>query len=194
MATTLSNSGVVFPDSTTQITALRKDSANTFTALQTFSANISTDGITEKTSGAGTSISVINGSSSSSGTLTLRSTSSVTKATAGILMIDGITSTSTTTGTLKVTGGVGISENLNVGGTLRVTGGTTLSVALTVPSGGTGFASASTNGIIYGNSSSALQVTAASIPGSNATISYGILTTNVNNVPVWTDVIDGGTY
>jgi hypothetical protein len=56
------------------------------------------------------------GSTSAAGTLTLRSTSSGTKSTAGILMNDGITSSNTTTGTLAVTGGVGISENLNVGG------------------------------------------------------------------------------
>lgn len=60
-----------------------------------------------------TDINIINGSSSSSGTLTLRSTSDATKATAGILMDEGIASTSTTTGTLVVTGGVGISGALN---------------------------------------------------------------------------------
>jgi hypothetical protein len=41
-------------------------------------------------------------------------------------------STTTGTGTLVVTGGVGISENLNVGGTATVTGTTTLNGALTV--------------------------------------------------------------
>ena len=56
------------------------------------------------------------GSTSAAGTLTLRSTSSGTKAAAGILMNDSITSSNTTTGTLVVTGGVGVSENLNVGG------------------------------------------------------------------------------
>ena len=38
----------------------------------------------------------------------------------------GTTSTSTTTGTLKVTGGVGISENVYIGGLLNVAGNTTL--------------------------------------------------------------------
>jgi hypothetical protein len=56
------------------------------------------------------------GSTSAAGTLTLRSTSSGTKASAGILMNDNITSSNTTTGTLVVTGGAGVSENLNVGG------------------------------------------------------------------------------
>lgn len=49
------------------------------------------------------------GSTSNSGTLTLRGTSSATKATASILMSDGVASTTTGTGTLVVTGGVGVS-------------------------------------------------------------------------------------
>jgi cytoskeletal protein CcmA (bactofilin family) len=60
--------------------------------------------------------------------------------------------------------------------------------------GGTGVSSFTTNGVLYGNSSSAIQVTSASNPGSNATTSYGILTTNSTGVPVWTDEIDGGSY
>jgi hypothetical protein len=64
---------------------------------------------------------------------------------------------------------------------------------LTVQYGGTGRSTFTTNGIIYGNSASGLLVTAASNPGSNATTSYGVLTTNGSNVPTWTDVIDGGT-
>jgi hypothetical protein len=57
-----------------------------------------------------------NGSTSSSGTLIMRGTSHATKAAASILMDDNVTSTSTTTGTLVITGGVGLSENLYVGG------------------------------------------------------------------------------
>jgi hypothetical protein len=52
------------------------------------------------------------GSISSGGTLTLNSTSHATKATAGILMNDGIATTSTTTGTLVVTGGIGASGRI----------------------------------------------------------------------------------
>jgi len=72
--------------------------------------------------------------------------------------------------------------------------GLTLNQQLTVPNGGTGVTSFTTNGVIYGNSAGALQVTAASNPGSNATTSYGIMTTDASNVPRWTDTIDGGTY
>jgi hypothetical protein len=71
----------------------------------------------------------------------------------------------------------------------------TLVNALGVPQGGTGTTNFTTKGILYGNSTSALQVTAASDMGvGNATTSYGILTTDSNNTPVWTDVIDCGTY
>ena len=52
------------------------------------------------------------GGSGSSGTLTIRGTSSGTKATASILMTDGVASTTTATGTLVVTGGVGISGQI----------------------------------------------------------------------------------
>jgi len=65
---------------------------------------------------------------------------------------------------------------------------------LLVTHGGTGVGTFTQNGILYGNSTNALQVTSASNPGSNATSSYGILTTDGSNVPTWTDVIDGGSY
>lgn len=69
----------------------------------------------------------------------------------------------------------------------------TLGTDLEVQYGGTGTNTFTANGIIFGNTTGALQVTAASNPGSNATTSYGILTTDGSNVPTWTDVIDGGT-
>ena len=56
---------------------------------------------------------ILSGASSNSATLTIRGTSSATKATASVLMTDAVASTSTTTGTLVVTGGVGISGRLS---------------------------------------------------------------------------------
>jgi len=52
------------------------------------------------------------GSTSNSGTITIRGTSSATKATASVLMTDNVASSSTTTGTLVVTGGLGISGQM----------------------------------------------------------------------------------
>jgi hypothetical protein len=151
-------------------------------------------------------------------------------------------------GSLQVTGGVGIAKNLTIGDALYVTNNakingdlttnqttfnllnataTTLNVGgaattinigatsatvnfgstgtvnigelklttdLAVEYGGTGQSSFTAKGVVYGNGTSGLQVTAASNPGSNATTSYGVLTTDGSNIPVWTDVIDGGTY
>jgi hypothetical protein len=52
------------------------------------------------------------GSTANSGTLTLRGTTSATKATASVLMTDGVASSTTSTGTLAVTGGVGVSGQI----------------------------------------------------------------------------------
>jgi hypothetical protein len=102
--------------------------------------------------------------------------------------------TGITTGTVNLaTGGA---STVNIGGTSSTVNIKTLTLVtdLEVQYGGTGQSSFTTNGVIYGQNTSALAVTAASVPGSNATTSYGILTTNVSNVPVWTDTIDGGSY
>jgi hypothetical protein len=92
--------------------------------------------------------------------------------------------TGVTTGTINV-GGNGSTVNLNT---------LTLVTDLAVQYGGTGRGTFTENGVIYGNTTDGLLVTAESNPGSNATTSFGILTTDINNVPVWTDVIDGGSY
>lgn len=52
------------------------------------------------------------GSTSNSGTVTIRGTSSATKATASVLMTDAVAASSKTTGTLVVTGGVGVSGDV----------------------------------------------------------------------------------
>jgi len=70
------------------------------------------------TIGTSTTSPVIQGSTTTAGTLTIRSTGSGSKATAGVRMDDGIASTTSTTGTLVVTGGVGVSENIRSGGTI----------------------------------------------------------------------------
>jgi cytoskeletal protein CcmA (bactofilin family) len=64
----------------------------------------------------------IQGSTSASGTLTILSTSSATKSTAGVRLTETIISSSPTTGTLVVSGGVGIGGNLNVGGDITADG------------------------------------------------------------------------
>jgi hypothetical protein len=65
---------------------------------------------------------ILSGASTNSATLTIRGTSSSTKATASVLMTDGVASSSTGTGTLVVTGGVGISGALNLGSGITFAG------------------------------------------------------------------------
>lgn len=62
------------------------------------------------------------GSNGAGGTLTLQGTGNATKATASILMNENVASTSTTTGTLVVTGGVGIGGKLFTGTDIDVNG------------------------------------------------------------------------
>ena len=99
-----------------------------------------------------------------------------------------------TTGTLNVAGAGASTINLGSATSTVNIGVLTLATDLAVQYGGTGQSSFTTNGVIYGQNASGLAVTAASVPGSNATTSYGVLTTDVSNVPVWTDTIDGGSY
>lgn len=62
-----------------------------------------------------------------------------------------------------------------------------------VANGGTGLTTLTTNGVVYGNGTSAAGVTAAG--AWDATNSVGeILSVNASGVPTWTNTIDGGTY
>ena len=73
-------------------------------------------------------------------------------------------------------------------------GSLSLTTDLPVTEGGTGVSSFSNNGVVYGDGSNALDVTAT--PGAaDATTSFQILSASSSNgVPVWTTSIDGGTY
>jgi hypothetical protein len=76
----------------------------------------------------------------------------------------------------------------------RVTSFTQQAISgLTVGQGGTGQSSFTTNGIIFGNSTSGLQVTAAA-GVSDQTWSNQLLTVTNAGVPVWTNALDGGTF
>lgn len=81
---------------------------------------------------------------------------------------------STTTGALRVFGGVGITENLYVGGSVNLTN------ALTVPNGGTGATTFTTGAILVGNGTGALETLAnTGIAGTYGSASYvPIITTD----------------
>jgi hypothetical protein len=73
-------------------------------------------------------------------------------------------------------------------------GSLTLTTDLAVSEGGTGVSSFTDKGIVYGDGSNALDVTAAP-GGADVTTSFQILTAGSGNGnPVWTTTIDGGTY
>ena len=84
--------------------------------------------------------------------------------------------------TLDSAGGtVTVDDNLSVTGTV------TLTNDLAVTEGGTGVSSFTDNGVVYGDGSNALDVTAA---GSQ----YDLLQAGAGGVPVFSNIIDGGTY
>ena len=80
-----------------------------------------------------------------------------------------------------------------------VLGDLELDTDLEVQYGGTGASTFTQYGIIYGNAAGALQVTDAANmatpgTGTDATTSYQILTVTSAGVPVWSNVLDGGTF
>ena len=80
-----------------------------------------------------------------------------------------------------------------------VIGDLELDTDLQVEFGGTGVSTFTTNGIVFGNGTSPMSVTAAANmgapgTGSDATTSYQVLTVTSAGVPVWTNTIDGGTF
>ena len=106
--------------STGAFTTLTASGLTTLSTLTT-SGNAT---LTTLNAGASTLASAsITGASTVGGTLGVTGATTLTGATT---ISNTITSTSSSTGALKVLGGVGISENTNIGGTLGVTGATTL--------------------------------------------------------------------
>ena len=125
----------------------------------------------------------------------------------------GTGSTSYTTGALLVAGNTGLTSLANSSYTLtgalqanntvtsltvdvygRVTAATGTAISgLTVPQGGTGLSSVTTNGITYGNGAGNLGVTAAA-GSADQTWSNQILTVTNSGTPVWTTTLDGGTF
>jgi hypothetical protein len=127
----------------------------------------------------------------------------------------GTGSSSYTTGGLLISGEEGFSSLANTTYTLtgslatnntitsvtvdaygRLTAATGSAISgLTVPQGGTGFATATSKGIIYGNGTGALQVTAAAgVEGADQDWSSQILTVNSSGTPVWSTTLEGGTF
>jgi hypothetical protein len=99
--------------------------------------------------------------------------------------------------TYTATGSAGAAKtitSLTVDAYGRVTAATFSDISgLTVSQGGTGASTFSTNGIVYGNGTGAMQVTAAA-GTSDQTWSNQILTVTNAGVPVWSSALDGGQF
>ena len=125
----------------------------------------------------------------------------------------GTGSTTYTTGALLVAGASGLTSLANSSYTLtgalqanntvtsltvdnygRVTAATGTAISgLTVPQGGTGLSSITTNGITYGNGAGNLGVTAAA-GTSDQTWTNQLLTVTDAGVPIWSSRLDGGKF
>ena len=95
-----------------------------------------------------------------------------------------------TSGTLVNTAVTTLSSLSSIG---TITSGVWNGTGITVPYGGTGAASFTSKGILYGNGTGAIQVTVAAGTGDSNT-SNQILTVDGNNIPIWTAAIDGGVF
>ena len=83
-------------------------------------------------------------------------------------------------------GGTGLNTSSSTGVAIVTSGTWSTPTSLTVPFGGTGAASFTSNGILYGNGSGAIAVTAA---GTDKYFLY-----SNSGTPAWTNTIDGGTF
>ena len=83
-------------------------------------------------------------------------------------------------------GGTGLNTSSSTGVAIVTSGTWSTPTSLTVPFGGTGAASFTSNGIVYGNGAGTLAVTAA---GTDKYFLY-----SNSGTPAWTNVIDGGTF
>ena len=182
---TINNPNIVSSLTTVNLLNATTTTVNAFGVAT--SINIGTSAASANTTVVGPAITnnIVKLASTASGTINL-----TTDVTTGIVNIFAGVTTGTTN---IVTGGAG---TINIGGT-----GSNVNIkelhlttALEVASGGTGLQTITNKGVMYGTGTTAVGVTAASNPGSNATTSYGMLTTDSSNTPVWTDVIDGGTF
>ena len=89
---------------------------------------------------------------------------------------------------------VDANNNAIFANTLTVTD-LTVTNPIPVPSGGTGAATFTTDGILYGNGTDAVQVTDAA-GDADVSTSFQLLTvtSDADSTPVWTDTIDGGSF
>jgi len=121
-----------------------------------------------------------------------------TSYTTGALLVAGVSGLESLANTTYTATGSGAANNtvssLTVDTYGRVTAATFSAISgLTIGQGGTGRSTFTTNGLVYGNSTDGLLVTAAA-GTSDQTFSNQILTVTNAGVPVWSTALDGGTF
>jgi YD repeat-containing protein len=121
-----------------------------------------------------------------------------TSYTTGALLVAGVSGLESLANTTYTATGSGAANNtvssLTVDTYGRVTAATFSAISgLTVGQGGTGRSTFTTNGIVFGNSTDGLLVTATA-GTSDQTFSNQILTVTNAGVPVWSTALDGGTF
>jgi hypothetical protein len=121
-----------------------------------------------------------------------------TSYTTGALLVAGVSGLESLANTTYTATGSGAANNtvssLTVDTYGRVTAATFSAISgLTVGQGGTGRSTFTTNGIVFGNSTDGLLVTAAA-GTSDQTFTNQILTVTNAGVPVWSTALDGGTF
>ena len=121
-----------------------------------------------------------------------------TSYTTGALLVAGVSGLESLANTTYTATGSGAANNtvssLTVDSYGRVTAATFSAISgLTVGQGGTGRSTFTTNGIVFGNSTDGLLVTATA-GTSDQTFSNQILTVTNAGVPVWSTALDGGTF
>ena len=150
---------------------------------------------------------ILSGASTNSATLTIRGTSSATKATASVLMTDGVASTTNATGTLVITGGVGVSGNINYGGNIQrntaggvnspsarfgaISTSTKLDIHISSSAGGASSTNTQQYGISFTNGSGATQAAIVCAENGSDGTALGFFTTNSYATgPQWRSMID----
>ena len=150
---------------------------------------------------------ILSGASTNSATLTIRGTSSATKATASVLMTDGVASTTNATGTLVITGGVGVSGNINYGGNIQrntaggvnspsarfgaISTSTKLDIHISSSAGGASSTNTQQYGISFTNGSGATQAAIVCAENGSDGTALGFFTTNsYASGPQWRSMID----
>ena len=199
--TPLTNGAILIGAGSNNVTTL---SNTTYTLTGTLGASKAITSLTVDAYGRTTAATAediaIAASQITSGTLSVaRGGTGTTSFAAGQLVVgngtDGLQTVSNTSFTATGTAGSDKTiTSLTTDAYGRLTAATYSSISgLTVTQGGTGRSTFSTNGIVYGNSTDGLLVTAAA-GTSDQTFSNQILTVTNAGVPVWTNALDGGTF